>query len=227
MEERVSIFGAETLFSIPVEQFKPSSIASVEKLLNSEGYDVSFERLDYLFSQNCAERERQIYATRKEMTLNALVASVLDALEIDDVDIIISSTELLAGDFLSSIKPYPGVYELLSSLKEKGRAIALLWNAPMGIPHSLLSERMEYFSLRDMFDDIQYSSENGAVRPHARPLRYALSNLNASAAEATVVTGLLQEQELLQRLGVRRIIGYRIDAFGTSCNSVEEMVALL
>ena len=54
-------------------------------------------------------------------------------------------------------------------------------------------------------DDMQFSSENGVVRPHARPYRYLISNLDIIPGETSVLTGIPGEIEVLRKLGFENI----------------------
>lgn len=199
---RAALLGSEFLFSPIPEEISGEAVAKVQDTLSLEGFEVSFPRLEFLFRQGLQERRERIGKQGREMRLEEIVDAVLGCLEIDAADIRSQLTEQIARHTADSIVLLDGASAFLSRLKDLGFRIALLWNAPIGIPPRHISYRMEELSILPMLDEVQYSSENGYVRPHAMPLKYALSNLGSAPREAVAFTGIAEETSILSRLGI-------------------------
>jgi hypothetical protein len=85
-------------------------------------------------------------------------------------------------------------------MEESRVMLGLVCNSPLGIPPEQMKIQIEASGMGGYFNDMQFSSENGMVRPHARPFRYSLSNMDVAPGEAAVLTGLPGEMEILNRL---------------------------
>lgn len=87
--------------------------------------------------------------------------------------------ELFREGCMYKVKPYDGIPELLSALKEKGVAIAVLSNKP----HEETVNVIETLFGRGYFDVIQGQKENVAIKPSAEGVFQILEQLKLSAAD--------------------------------------------
>ncbi len=197
------ILGYEIAFRGPHSHasISGSSMSEMLSVLRAEGLDQGEGRLSYLFARHLESREKRISEKRLETSLDSLVELVLDDLEIESPPLVPRLVRVMSEDVMSRFSVSEGSMEFMAELRESGVRIGLVCNAPMGIPPQYIRERLEAAGLTEYLDDVQFSSENGIVRPHARPYRYAISNMNVNPADTSVLTGLPEETPILQRLG--------------------------
>lgn len=87
--------------------------------------------------------------------------------------------ELFREGCVYKVKPYDGIPELLTALKEKGIAIAVLSNKP----HAETIQVIETLFGKDYFDFIQGQKENVAIKPSPEGVFQILEQLNLSAED--------------------------------------------
>lgn len=87
--------------------------------------------------------------------------------------------ELFREGCMYKVKPYDGIPELLTALKEKGIAIAVLSNKP----HAETIQVIETLFGKDYFELIQGQKENVAIKPSPEGVFQILEQLNLSAED--------------------------------------------
>ncbi|MEM3852566.1 MAG: HAD hydrolase-like protein [Methanomassiliicoccales archaeon] len=204
MKYKAAVMGAETIFYTP-SIFPLHLLPRIEEMFAFEGYEITPSRLNALISTKLNEREKHLSSSFNELKLTLIVGNVLEDLEIEDIELQMKVVDLVASELKAQIQPLQGAQEFLSSLKDAGLKMAVLWNSPFGMPHYYISERLEALSLRQMFDDMQFSTENGIVRPHARPARFALSNIDVSPCDAIALTGLQADLQVFQKIRIGHV----------------------
>lgn len=197
------IIGFEVIFRGPHDDqtISDRTLTRLSSLLDAEGHNVGAQRLSYLFSMHLGERLKKIEETRVETPLDALVGSVLFDLEIDEASIGARLVEEISLDKAAQFTGAEEAAQFLESVREYKVKIGLVCNSPVGIPPVYMRRVIEASGLTSYLEDTQFSSENGMVRPHARPYRYSISNMNTSAQDTGVLTGLAGEMAILEKLG--------------------------
>ncbi len=220
------IVGYEIMFRGPHtdSSIPPADISSLTRLLEAEGHDVGTARLSYLFNAHMDKRAERIARTRVETTLDAVVAEVLEELEIEAPTLISAMVEIVAVSRMAQFSPVHSCSELMKNFKEAGIKVGMVCNAPVGIPPQHIRVVTERSGMGGYIDDAQFSSENGMVRPHARPFRYSLSNLEVAAPETLVLTGIPREMDILNRLGFANVFMPEHDYDQGSSNAVCDKV---
>lgn len=87
--------------------------------------------------------------------------------------------KLFAKDCMYQVKPYEGIRELLTALKKRGAAIAVLSNKP----HPETVNVIESLFGRGYFDMIQGQKENVAIKPSPEGVFQILEQLKLTAEE--------------------------------------------
>lgn len=197
------IAGFEVIFAGPHDNqdLPEGTIESIATLLETEGYSIGVKRLSYLFDMHLDGRRRKIQETRIETALDELVGGVLEDLEIDEPGLVSPMVEAVALARTRHYSMADGSLEFLESLREAKMKVGIVCNSPLGIPPEYIRGLIEREGMSELLDDVQFSSENGVVRPHARPYRYCVSNMDTPSCETAVFTGLSSEMEILERLG--------------------------
>lgn len=201
------IVGFEVIFNGPhSDQFLPDGqISELHRLIELEGYEVDPGRLRYLFNMHLDGRTRRIRENRMETTMETVVEKVLNDLEIDHPPMIPRLAGEIAQKRIPLFSPADGSVEFLDSMKEALVKLGVVCNSPVGIGPSYVMNAMEAAGIYGYFEDAQFSSENGVVRPHARPYRYAVSNMDVKPEETAVLTGMPAEMGVLHRLGFQSV----------------------
>ena len=197
------IIGFEVIFRGPHDDqtIPDKTLARLSSLLDTEGHNVGAPRLSYLFNMHLGDRAKKIEATRMETSLDALVENVLLDLEIDEPSIETRLVEEIAMGKAGQFTGAEEAVQFLESVKDANLKIGLICNSPVGIPPVYMRRVIEAAGLTSYLEDTQFSSENGMVRPHARPYRYCISNMNTSPQDTAVLTGLTGEVAILEKLG--------------------------
>lgn len=197
------IVGYEILFNGPhVKSDMPDgALSGISSVLDGEGMEVDISRLGHLLDMHLSERARKIIDARVETTLEAVIGKVLEDLEIDEPALIPRLVEEIAGPTMREFTAVPEASDFLDIIRKEKIRLGIVCNSPLGVSPSYIRASLERNLLAGYFEDAQFSSENGMVRPHARPFRFALSNLEVSPSETSVLTGLPSEMEVLNRLG--------------------------
>lgn len=87
--------------------------------------------------------------------------------------------ELFREGCMYKVKPYDGILELLTTLKEKGVAIAVLSNKP----HVETIRVIETLFGKDYFDMLQGQKENVAIKPSPEGVFQILEQLHLTATD--------------------------------------------
>lgn len=201
------IAGYEVMFTGPHNDMTLSTaeIASLSSVFDEEGHDVGSRRLSFLMDRHMGARAARIRETGVETSFDTLLEDLLEDLEIDAPSLVPRLVDSVASKRMQRFRVVDGAVEFTSSLRESSLKVGLVCNAPIGIPPEHIRELIERCGLGGLLDDMQFSSENGMVRPHARPYRYMVSNLETSPCETSVLTGIPGEMEILRRLGFANI----------------------
>lgn len=207
MHVKALIAGYEVMFAGPHMDttLSPADIASLSSVFDEEGHDVGPRRLSYLLDERMGARAARIRETGMETPLDVLLENMLDDLEIDAPYLVPRLVDSVASRRMERFRAVDGCVEFISSLRESKVAVGMVCNAPIGIPPDHIRELIERCGLGGLLDDMQFSSENGVVRPHARPYRYLISNMDISPGETSVLTGIPGEMEVLRKLGFENI----------------------
>ena len=100
--------------------------------------------------------------------------------------------------------------------------VGLVCNVPLGLPHSIIASQIREAGLAASVDDMQFSTEMGMRRPHARQFRYSLSNLNAEPSECAAITAIAEDRETLSKLSFGDI--FIMDAGGNGVDWIAETI---
>ena len=95
-------------------------------------------------------------------------------IHVDDVEEFINVYKTIYFDFINTTKLYPGVEEILSSLKEKGKKIALLTTKGQEQAQNIL----HHFKLEKYFDEIMGRRKGIREKPSPEPLLYICKSLS-------------------------------------------------
>lgn len=201
------IVGFEVLFNGPHDDqsVEDGQISQVHSLLELEGYSVDPARLRYLFNMHLEARRRRIDENRLETSMESIVEKVLNDLEIDHPPMISRLAGEIAENRMPLFSPADGSVAFLERMKEAKVKLGVVCNSPVGIAPSFLMNAMEAAGIYQYLEDAQFSSENGVVRPHARPFRYAISNMDVKPEQTAVLTGMPAEMGVLHRLGFESV----------------------
>lgn len=103
------------------------------------------------------------------------------------------------GLFENSV--YPGVYEMLSSVKAAGKKTALATSKPLVYAERILDK----FKLSDFFDALSGSELSGAHVSKDEVIEIALAKLNAPKAEALMVGDRSFDINAASKLGIASV----------------------
>ena len=78
--------------------------------------------------------------------------------------------------------PYPDAVPVLSTLRDRGYRLGIIANQPLGS-----EARLAQFGLRDFFDVICASAEEGVSKPDPEIFRRAISRAGCTPAEAVMI----------------------------------------
>ena len=95
-------------------------------------------------------------------------------IHVDDVEEFINVYKTIYFDFINTTKLYPGVEEILSSLKEKEKKIALLTTKGQDQAQNIL----HHFKLEKYFDEIMGRRKGIKEKPSPEPLLYICKSLS-------------------------------------------------
>ena len=95
-------------------------------------------------------------------------------IHVDDVEEFINVYKTIYFDFINTTKLYPGVEEILSSLKEKGKKIALLTTKGQEQAQNIL----HHFKLEKYFDEIMGRRKGIKEKPSPEPLLHICNSLS-------------------------------------------------
>ena len=207
MNVKALIVGLEVLFNGPHgdQSVAEDQISQVHSLMELEGFNVDPGRLSYLFNMHLEARRRRIDENRIETSMESVVEKVLNDLEIDHPPMISRLAGEIAENRMPLFSPAVGSLDFLDRMKGAKVKLGVVCNSPLGIAPSFLMNAMEAAGIYEYLEDAQFSSENGVVRPHARPFRYAVSNMDVKPDETAVLTGMPAEMGVLHRLGFKSV----------------------
>ncbi|MBX8644050.1 MAG: HAD family hydrolase [Thermoplasmata archaeon] len=200
-------------------------VEGMHSVLESEGVDCTAERLGFLLNRAMEERRERAARTGVETTAANMIGGILSDIEVEDVSLQNRMVEVILQDHLPRIRPRPVARDFLSRMKRETR-IGAVCNSPYGLPHSGISERIRESGLSVYFDDIQFSSEMGMRKPHARPFRYSLSNLNASPESSMAVTGSVEDVATLRRLAFARVYHIGTDEMSSGAGNFADLLEI-
>jgi len=95
-------------------------------------------------------------------------------IHVDDVEEFINVYKTIYFDFVHTTKLYPGVEEILLSLKEKGKKIALLTTKGQEQAQNIL----HHFKLEKYFDEIMGRRKGIKEKPSPEPLLHICNSLS-------------------------------------------------
>lgn len=104
-------------------------------------------------------------------------------IHVDDVEEFINVYKTLYFDFIDTTKLYPGVEEILLSLKEKGKKIALLTTKGQEQAQNIL----RHFNLEKYFDEIMGRRNGVGHKPSPEPLLFICNALSVSPEQTLMV----------------------------------------
>jgi len=104
-------------------------------------------------------------------------------IRVDDVEEFIAVYKTLYFDFIDTTKLYPGAEEILFSLKEKGKKIALLTTKGQEQAENIL----HHFKLEKYFDEIMGRRNGLGHKPSPAPLLHICSTLSVLPARTVMV----------------------------------------
>ncbi len=200
------IIGYECLFDCSTDQLKlPAAVlGDIYSLLKMEGVHVDEERLSYLFDFHLDERMKRIQNSFAETAVSDVAGRVLEDIEIDDVSLTNRIVNIVAEHYVSHSAVRPEARSFLEKMR-KDMKIGLVCNSPLGIPHTRLSVQIRDAEISACLDDMQFSSEMGMCRPHARQFRFALSNLGPRGEECMAITAIKGDIDTLRKLSFARV----------------------
>jgi FMN phosphatase YigB (HAD superfamily) len=195
------IIGYECLFDCTADQSRlpPAVIGDIYRLLTAEGAGVDEDRVSYLFNLHLEERMKRIESSFVETSFSDVADRVLEELEIEDVSLTHRIVNIVSEHYMSHSSVRPQARSFLEKMKEDMK-IGLVCNSPLGLPHTRLTAQIRNAEIGACFDDMQFSSEMGMCRPHARQFRFALSNLGLTGGECMAVTSVKGDIDTLRKL---------------------------
>ncbi|MDP3147992.1 MAG: HAD-IA family hydrolase [Ignavibacteria bacterium] len=104
-------------------------------------------------------------------------------IHVDDVEEFINVYKTIYFDFIHTTKLYPGVEEILLSLKEKGKKIALLTTKGQEQAQNIL----HHFKLEKYFDEIMGRRNGIKHKPSPEPLLFICNALSVSPEQTLMV----------------------------------------
>ncbi len=230
MKRSAAVVGYECLFDSPVDEWhlSPSVIGRIAKMMETEGIVFDRERLSILLHETLEKRKKRAMETMVETNLSDIAASVLADLEINDPSMERRILDTVSEHYITHSKAKQGAVGLLQRLKKDAK-VGLLCNVPLGIPHSIIYSQVREEGMMELLDDMQFSTEMGMRRPHARQFRFSLSNLNADPAECAAITSIAGDMDTLKRLsfGDILVVGTEADGHGKSAGTIDELYSLL
>ncbi|HJK16027.1 MAG TPA: HAD family hydrolase [Methanocorpusculum sp.] len=102
----------------------------------------------------------------------------------------------------SGLAPYPGIPDLLASLKEKGYRLGIVTDAY----EYAATERLKHTGLAEYFDIIVAYDSTGYKKPHHAPFEYAMSLLDTLPHETVYVgDSIRRDIEPAKALGIAAV----------------------
>lgn len=109
---------------------------------------------------------------------------------------------------------YDGIFELLNSLKQKGLKLGLLSNTTV-----FESAVLDNFGIKDLFDAVVLSWQNGHLKPSPESFLQVLGELGVTANEVVFVDDGIKNVEAARRLGMYGILFAGVDELRESLAS--------
>ena len=223
MKRYATVIGYECLFKCPPDEWQlpPDVVGHIAGIMELEGLVFDRSRFVLLMHDALEKRRKKAEETMIETKLGDVVKIVLEELEVSDHSLNQRIVEVAASYYTGHSCARQGAAELLKRLK-KDMKVGLVCNVPLGIPHSIVASQIRDAGMDAAIDDLQFSTEMGMRRPHARQFRYSLSNLNADPSECAAITGMTGDRDTLRKLSFADI--FIID--GQTAGSGKQSAAL-
>jgi len=206
MNNSALILGFETVFNVPPQEHLENVVSDVIlKQLELHGIDFSAEGMKSILLSIYRMRDEAASENRTETTLREMVEAVLGYLEIEDPGLTNALTHTGSTALLPRITVTQGIMEVLNHCSEQSVPVGIVCNAPLGLEPEYIRLLYEREDILRFMADMQFSSENGRVRPHPLQYRYLISNLSLSPEETAVFSGIEGDIEALKRLNFRQI----------------------
>lgn len=104
-------------------------------------------------------------------------------IKVDDIEEFINVYKTLYFNFINTTKLYPGVEEILSTLKENGKKIALLTTKGQEQAQNIL----HHFKLEKYFDEIMGRRNGVEVKPSPEPLLHICNSLSIFPSQTMMI----------------------------------------
>ena len=102
---------------------------------------------------------------------------------ISDVDAALDEMDAYAKQHLPTVELYPDALEVLESLKQSGKHLALITTSARAI----IMPALDYHNLHDYFEVITCGDDTEHHKPHPEPLQKTLKALGGTEAEAIMI----------------------------------------
>ncbi len=223
MKRHAVIIGYECIFDFPSDEWQlpQPAVERMAGLMELEGIAFDRSRLSLLLRDALERRRSKAAETMTETKFKDIVASVMEDLEVSDPSMNQRIVDAASMHCAEHSRAKRGAAELLLRLKKEMK-VGLVCNVPLGLPHSIIASQIREAGLAASVDDMQFSTEMGMRRPHARQFRYSLSNLNAEPSECAAITAIAEDRETLSKLSFGDI--FIMDAGGNGVDWIAETI---
>ncbi len=201
MKRSAAVIGYECLFDFGCDEWHlpPAVIGSVAGVMEVEGIVFDRTRLTTLLCDALEKRKRKVAETMEETRLEDIVESVLEEMDVFDPSVNRRIVDIVSSYCAENSAALDAAARLLLRLRKDSR-VGLVCNVPLGLPHGAIAGLLRNEGMDASIDDMQFSTEMGMRRPHARQYRYVLSNLDVRPQECVAITGIPEDAETLRKL---------------------------
>ncbi len=174
-----------TLVDIRTNEEKPYLWKKMADLLACYHVFYDWKKLKKIYKYHLNSLEENLEHVHGEISIEKVWECIFREVEVEvnreSIENLCYTFRVLSREY---VRLYPGVEELLSNLKKKGKRIYLLSNAQ----RLFTQPEMEQLGIIPYFDGIFYSSDHGIKKPASAFMKALLARYNLST-EASIMIG--------------------------------------
>ncbi|MDO8591968.1 MAG: HAD-IA family hydrolase [bacterium] len=128
----------------------------------------------------------------------------LEAQGYKDIDAIINEADAIAAKNVPSVELYPNALEVLESLHQSGKQLALITTSS----HQQIDPLLKKYNMLQLFDAVVCGDDVEHPKPHAEPIKKALEELNGNTEQAVMIGDSEKDINAVINAGIDSILFY-------------------